>query len=240
MLPNSSLENNVRRRLRFAGTVLIVEALMSIATMLFHPEVTQSTAMGAIAQIVDHSTSARWVHGLMMVFIVLNYFAISEYAELLRRRGASPNLGLVFYIFGAMAFLLAATISGFMMTTLAERYSELSISAQESFLHTGRALGAANQAFAKSGTIAYGVTAFAWGVVLVRYRGFARIVGVAGVVAGAPVALGILLGMRLDVLGMTAVTVMLAAWYVSIAIDLLKASQENGQQKALRTTAPAR
>lgn len=237
MLPNSALETNVRRRFRFAGTVLIVEALMSVATMIFHPEATQSTAMGAIAEIAGHATGARWVHGLMMVFIVLNYFAIWEYADLLRRRGASPNLGLVFYLFGAMAFLLAATISGFMMTALAERYSELSIAAQDSFLHIGRALGAANQAFAKSATVAYGVTAFAWGVVLVRYRGFARVVGGVGVVVGATTTLGILLGMRLDVLGMTAVTVMLAAWYVSIAIDLLKASREDHQYEASRTAA---
>ena len=130
MVSDSAHDNDAASRQRFAAFVLIAEALLAVLTMLFHPEVTQVEPTEFVAEVVEHATSARWVHGLMMLFIVLNFFAVSEYGGVLRRRGVSPNFGIVFYLFGAIAFLLAATLSGFITTALAERYVEMSTAEQ--------------------------------------------------------------------------------------------------------------
>jgi len=217
--------SNGTQTYKFAGIILIVEAIFSVITMLQHPEVTQSNAQSVISEIAGQANVARGVHGLMMVFIVLNFYALSSYAKLLKQRNCYPELGLVFYLFGAIAMLLAPIISGFVMTTLAERYAEFSPDSQTVFTDLSRMLAAGNQAFAMAGSVAYAITAVAWGLMQARGKGISRTVGIVGIVVGFLIIAGLLLGMRLDVHGMTAVVLGLSLWYCAIAFDLIRTSQ---------------
>ena len=210
---------------KFAGIILFVEAGLSVITMLQHPEVTQSGGHNLISEIAGQANVARGVHGLMMAFVVLNFYALSSYAKLLKERGFDPNFGLVFYLFGAIAMLLAPLISGFIMTALAERYVEFSPDSQAVFADLGRMLAASNQAFVKAGSVAYAITAVAWGFMQVRGKVIDRAVGLVGLFVGFLIVVGLSAGLRLDVFGMTAVVVGLSLWYCTIAFDLIRTSR---------------
>lgn len=226
----ANTSRNGNQTYKFAGIILIVEAILSVITMLQHPEVTQSVAQNVISEIAGHANLTRGVHGLMMLFVVLNFYALSKYAELLKQRGIEPTFGLVFYLFGAIAMLLAPTISGFIMTALAERYAEFSPNNQAVFVDLGRMLGASNNVLAKAGSFAYAATAVIWGLVQFRGKGLVRTVGIIGLIVGILIIIGLLAGMRLNVHGMTMITFGLSLWYCAIAFDLIRTSQAQKPQ----------
>lgn len=211
--------------IRFAGVILIVEALFSILAMLHHPEVTSTTAVGAVSQISEFGGTARIVHAMMIAFLILNYYAITVFARAVHRKDRDMSLGLVIYSFAAVAMVGGPLISGFIMTSLADRYATFPPADQTVFKDLGRLAGASNQALEKFGTLGYAVAMVIWSVSLVRTSGFLRIVGICGLIIGTILSAAMILGYELDVHGMTVVVMLLALWYVLVAAWLLRASR---------------
>lgn len=159
-------DNNKGRDL-LAGGALIASSLLVILLMAHHP-----TAAGPHAL-------ARFVHGGMMIMIMVTLAAYARFASL-RGFGRYPVLlGLVFYAAGAFGNLLAATVNGFAVPALAERGAEKAL-----FTLTWEI----NQAAAYAAVYATSIAFALWGAdMLVRGP---RVTGALGLAAGAiPAAL---------------------------------------------------
>lgn len=189
---------------RIAGAALAAAALVSVAAMAHHP--TSAHGGGGLNGLV---------HGLMIILVALLAFGFVHFA---RGRGLDrPAIlaGLIAYGISVVAHVGAATINGFVVPALAGR-GGLS---HDIFLFAWET----NQALAGLGVYATGAAFILWSIDLVRRGGgWLRLVGLAGLVAGAlPAALLAVGAIRMNVNGALLVYAVHAAWAASVGISLI-------------------
>ncbi len=160
-----------RRGEPLAGAALAVAAALAVLAMAHHPT---GTALAA--------TPGRAVHGALMTLIVIMLAGFFRFAAARGLDRFTVALALAFYAAGTLANLLAGAINGFVVPALLERGA---------YEENAALLWTTNQIFAKAAVYATSAAFALWGADLIaRGSGLARLVGLAGVVAGlAPAAL---------------------------------------------------
>lgn len=191
---------------RLAGAALVAAAAASVLAMAHHPSSAHGGPLGGI------------VHGAMIVLLALQVFGFTHFA---RRRGlARPaNLaGLVAYGISLFGHVAAATINGFVVPAIAARGP--GAVSHDIFLFAWEA----NQAFAALGVYATGAAFLLWSLDLLRRdAGWSRLIGLAGIAAGAvPAALLASGAIRLNVGGAFTVYAIHAAWAALVGFKLLR------------------
>lgn len=188
---------------RLAGAALFSCTTLSIVAMGHHPS---NFAQGALVNIV---------HGAMLVVVVLTLSGFAYFASGRGLNRFGVLAGLVIYAAGAVANILAATINGFAVVDVARR------GASDDVFAFAWAL---NQAFAYGAVYATSVAFALWGVDLVaRERGWARWLGVAGLVAGiVPAAMLAGMAVRMDVAGAFTIYALQSTFAALVGIYLLR------------------
>lgn len=186
---------------RLVGTCLAVAAVVAVLAMQLHPYRAHGSGAGDT------------VHGVMLIVLTVQCWALSYYAL---RRGPRSLLvlaGLVAYWLNLSGDFGAVTINGFVVPALAARGPgdvghDLLLAAWES-----------NQAFARLSVYATGVAFAAWSTDLLADRArVRRWVGALGMFCGAIPAVMLLTDTwTLDVRMAPWVTAIHAAWLVAIA-----------------------
>jgi hypothetical protein len=192
---------------RLAGAAHISAAAVTVLAMAHHP--TGAHGAGGLNALV---------HGTMMAVLTLLAFGFVHLARL-RGLGEAPVLaGLVAYGLSLFAHVGAATINGFVVPALAGRGP--GAVAHDIFLFAWET----NQALAKIGVYATGAAFILWSVDLLRRQGgTARLVGLAGLVAGAVPAVLLASGtIRLNVTGAIVTYAIHAAWAALVGLLLLR------------------
>jgi hypothetical protein len=127
----------------------------------------------------------------------------------------------VFYGAGTVAMIGAATVSGFVTAKaagLVPTPTDQDLRTLALFINFSHVL---NQALANLGVVAMSGGILAWALGLVHDKGWARIVGGIGILAGiAPAVALVMGGLHLDVHGMMLVILIQAAWNVGIGLLL--------------------
>jgi hypothetical protein len=204
---------------KIAGGALILAALGAMVLITQHPT-TGSPGHDSIAgEIISESALNSFVHGGMIAFVLVFYFAM---AALSRRLGDHSSVHAAQLLFAAATIAMAgaALVSGFIVPGLADHYADGS--QQEMFIAQLHLLGETNQALAKAGTIFYGAAIFFLSLRLVALSGLAGIAGFVGLVVGAMIAAGMLTGhLVLNVHGMGVVIFMMGGWFILVAFLLL-------------------
>ena len=185
------------------GVVMIIAAVLSVFVMAHHPT-------GA-----THAGLAEGVHGAMMTFTLL---LVAGFIQFSLRRGVDRfviSAAMVAYCAGAIGNLLAALISGFVMTALVARDVGVDVKAFA---------WALNQAAAYGAVYAFSVAFALWGGDLTfRGRGFDRVVGIVGLIAGAVPVFALASGaLKMNVSGAFIVYALQAAFSVSIGVWLFR------------------
>jgi hypothetical protein len=154
-----------------AGASLAAAAALSVLVMAHHPTGTAHAA-----------TLGRAVHGAMMALVVVMLAGFIRFAAARGLDRFAVALALTLYAAAAFANLLAGSINGFVVPALLER---------NAYEANAVLLWTLNQTFARAAVFAASAAFALWGADLAaRGRGAARLVGVAGIVAGAlPAAL---------------------------------------------------
>jgi hypothetical protein len=193
---------------RIAGAALAAAALVSVVAMAHHP--TSAHGGGGLNGLV---------HGVMIILVALLAFGFVHFA---RGRGLDrPSVlaGLIAYGISVFAHVGAATINGFVVPALAGRGTvshDILLFAWET-----------NQALAGLGVYATGAAFILWSIDLIRREpGWLRLVGLAGLVAGAlPGALlagGVI---RMDVSGAMFVYAVHAVWAALVGVSLMRGAR---------------
>jgi len=206
---------------RTAGAVLIVAAAGTVVAMGHHPSSAHSGGLGGL------------VHGAMVALAAMLGFGFTQFAR--RRSLDRPAIlaGLVAYAIGLFAHVAAATINGFVVPALAGRGAgavghDIFLLAWES-----------NQALARLGVFAAGAAFILWSIDLLRRGGRAtRLVGGAGLVAGAAPAILIAAGLlTMDVAGAAAVYAAHAAWSILVGVQLARGELGGGAGRSVHDEA---
>jgi hypothetical protein len=189
---------------RRAAIALLIGVFAPLLIMGMHPTGSGLTSGGARLVMINHL-----VHGVSLAAQPVVFLGLLGLWRSLRSDVATA--ALVFYGFGIVAILSAAVLSGFVAPEVV---------ADRPLLHY---TGELNQGFAKVSVAAMGASLILWGAALWRIGGFARLPAVAGVIAGAVLALGIVTGwLRLTVVGIVVVTLLQGIWIILVAAHLLR------------------
>ena len=214
---------------RIAGAMLIGLSALSLLFMAHHPTLGGPGHDTLAAEAVAEAGLNGGVHGALIVIIIGFYVALSALSDSLGRNRLSVRTAHASITAATALMGGAALISGFIVPGTAA--SLIRADAMAEFPALLRMLGAANQALANAGTLAYGAAIFFWSLRLISLRGFSRIVGAAGLVAGTGLITGIVTGiLHLDVAGMTLALAVIGAWF-ALAASLLMSGALSTQER---------
>ena len=189
---------------RRAAFALLIGVVAPLLIMGMHPTGGDITRGGARLVLINHV-----VHGVALAAQPVVFLGLLGLWRSLRSDIATA--ALVFYAFGIVAILSAATLSGFVAPGVANDPPLL--------FYTGQL----NQGFAKVSVAAIGASLILWGVALWAPRGFVRLPAAAGVIIGAVLALGVLTGwLHLSAGGIVIVTLLQGIWIILVAAHLLR------------------
>ena len=215
---NEPVESASARR---AGIVLVAATIVSIVAMAHHPSVGSHDPGAAIAEIGTKASLSRIVHGVLIALMGLELYAFAVFADRIGARRDAVRVGFVGYAIGIGAMIGAATISGFVITSLAAHFADAGAD-PSAFANLARLAMTGNQALAQLGTIAISAAILAWSIALLRDRSN-RWLAIIGFAASVLPALALVAGViRLDVTGMTLVVVAEAVWNLAVGVALIR------------------
>lgn len=204
------------------GGLLMGSALLSLFAAAHHPEVGAQDLPTALRIVAAQRRSIGIVHGLLIFLGLIELLGLYGVARILGVTRPLPAAGLLLVGTGFVAMLGAGAINGFAVPALASDYHAITpadVSAAKMVL---RLCWDLNQALASIGAVAWAAGLLAWSAELARRAGPARLVGLFGAAAALAVAGGVGFGpIRLDVGGFIAVTALLTAWCVAVALLML-------------------
>jgi len=182
-----------------AGISLFASAIALMATMASHP---------TGRELIEHGgTQAAVSHSLGLISIPLALFGFLIVTRILRR---VPNLAVfafITYAVGAMAMLIAATLSGFVASAV--------VNDDVLFHYTGYL----NRSFATVGVVAISLAILLWSIAMIGERLWIAVLGLA--IGGATI---IAVGsgrLRLNLHGFAIVAISQAIWTICVAVWML-------------------
>jgi hypothetical protein len=206
-----------------AGIAIVVASLVTLVSIAHHP--TTSKALNpadAIAAIVALSGADRMVHTIVIATMLAMVFGFAVYTL---RRGLHRSAviaGLIAFTFGVATTLGAALIDGFLTPDIASRY----VDATADQLTRGAVLlsvcALAIQVATKAGLVGMSLGIVLWSADQIADKGFLRIAGIVGVLAGIVPVILTLSGGYIDPHALMIVLAIQTLWYLTIATALLQ------------------
>lgn len=216
---------NAERSTRYAGLALIAGPVLSVVAMTHHPTAGAAGTPERLAEMASEGTLSAIVHGALIALMLLVFWGLTRFAGILGWHSTAVQLAAIAYATGVVCMLGAATVSGFVAPSLAERYAQATPQEMEAAAPLFRFGFEVNQALAKIGATAQSVGILLWSWVLVLRAGapkWVRAVGALGLAVGAFPVLGLVSGsLTLDVHGMLAVVLAQAVWTIAIGVWLV-------------------
>jgi hypothetical protein len=211
---------------RKSAWALLVGSAGGIVTMGIHP-----VGGGTMtpAQIERLATASGIAHGLALLSVLLLFLGTCGLA----RRLAAPDRlalsGLVTYGFAAVAIMIAASVSGWIVPDtmrLMARDVLHNAASQADWRIAIAATVQINQAMARIYSVGAALAIVLWSVSCLKNRRLSRGMAVYGCVAGPLIAILIFIGhLRLDIHGMTVVLVSEVIWFAGMAVALWKSAE---------------
>jgi len=210
---------------RKAGWALILGSVGGMVTMAIHP-----VAGGPMtpAQIERLAIVSGIAHGLALVSVLLLFLGTCGLTRALAGPDRLAFSALVTYGFAAVAIMIAASVSGWIMPGIMKQMARdvaTNSASQGDYRIVIGAIFQINQAMSRIYSVGAAVAIMLWSVRCLRggllWQGMAWY----GCVISPLIAVLILVGhLRLDVHGMAAVLLSEVIWFVGMAIALWKAN----------------
>jgi hypothetical protein len=205
-----------------AGVAIAVASLLTLVSVAHHPTTPKALkAADAFPAIVALTGADRMVHTIVIGTMLALVFGFAVYAL---RRGLHRSAvvgGLIAFTFGIAATIGAALIDGFLIPEIAARYVDATpelLSRAAMLLQT---CALAIQVATKAGFVGMSLGIVLWSVDLILDKGFLRIAGVVGALAGIVPAILTLSGGYLNPHALMIVIAIQTLWYLAIATLLL-------------------
>lgn len=203
-----------------AGVALTCGSVAILATMVLHPtgaDTLHNAGAGA------PNTLARGVHALAIGAMPLLLAGMLAVTWRLRARAELAVLAFTAYALGVVAVMMAAAMSGFIATSLADLAPTLDGAARDAVMQQFHYTGTLNQAFAKIYVCLAGSAFLLWSIAMRDTGGFPRALSWFGIVAGAAQLVAIASGrLPMNVHGFGAVVLLQSIWTMWVARALTR------------------
>ncbi len=203
---------------RKSGLALIAGSVGGIVTMAIHP-----TSAGVLtpAQFERLATVSAIAHSLAIVSFVVMLLGV---IGLSMRLGASDRLafsGMVVFAVGAVAILIAASVSGFIIPNIMKEMIKDAPTDAPQWRIVVAAIFQINQAFASIYAVAASIAIGLWSISALRNGGLLRGIAIYGCVIAPIIVIAICSGhLRLNVHGMAVVVFSHAIWLIVAGTQL--------------------
>jgi hypothetical protein len=203
---------------RKSGLALIAGSVGGMVTMAIHP-----TSGGVLtpAQFERLATVSAIAHSLAIVsFLIMLLGAIG-----LSLRLAAPDRiafsGMIVFAMGAVAILIAASVSGFIVPNIMKEMIKDTPAAAPQWHIVIAAIFQINQAFASIYAVAASLAIGLWSISALRNGGLLRGIAIYGCLAALVIVLAICSGhLHLNVHGMAVVVFSQAIWFIVVGTQL--------------------
>ncbi len=214
----------------FAGVIIGLAALLSLALILHHPVLGHTpTAEAATAGIRKLASLDRLVHGGLIALMALLLLGLLHLTQRLGFERPAAAAGFTFYALGTFMVCIAGVIDGFVISDLGEHCAKPGVDAvacSATALDLLRLCATAVQDFTKVGIVAMAAGIACWGIAFLHRRdpkGLAGVgLGVLGLAAGLiPAAVMILARFRFTPHTLLMVFGAQALWLLAVAAFLI-------------------
>lgn len=228
-------EHAARSVARGAGLIIIVSALASIVAVALDTGAQGRDPLSILQSMVAIRESHQLVHVVAMACIGGLMFGFTVLAQRLGLRRAPVLAGLIAYGAGSMLMLVATIIDGFISTDTAALFVTKSPEAvRVGYWLIQAVAGVALTDIARVAWVCQSLAAAAWSLALLRDTGWARKVGMAGVVIGVLPGVAIVVaGANMTQALVVGVLLLQGVWNLGAAACLLAGAT------GVRMTAPA-
>jgi hypothetical protein len=210
------------RDVKIYGGLLLGSALLSLLAAAHHPEVGAHDLPTALRILAAQTRLIGAVHGILIFLGLVELLGLYGVARLLGVARPLTAAGLLLVGMGFVAMIGAGAINGFAVPAFGSDYRNIDPADIRAATMLLRLCWDLNQALASIGAVAWGIGLLAWSAELARRSGVVRVVGLLGAVAASAIAIGVASGLiRLHVGGFIAVTALLSAWSVAVALLML-------------------
>jgi hypothetical protein len=207
---------------KVAGIVIAVCAALSIVAIAAHPQVTTHSRGDLLAQVIALGPMDRFVHGALMVMVVALVWGLAVFSIRLGFTRATVLAGFIAYTLGAMAWIGAMLIDGFLTPAIATRFAGTP-GEQDAAINLLRLCAISIQILTVFGLVWVSVGIVKWSGSLLTSAGVPRTVGIIGIVAGLlPPAVVLFSGMTMSPHSLGAIVIVHAVWYFGVAILLFR------------------
>jgi len=198
------------------GWLLAVTTLLSLILIAHHPVADLRNPARGLQNIVAMGNTDRWVHGLLILIVVLLATGFSGFAWRLGVAHPLVMAGWLSQILGAMALIGAGLIDGFIIPDLAARGG----AAAYDLIGLG---GIWIQADTKLGLVLTAASAVFFGHALLHHRGGALWIGLLGIgVGGFSAAFVLTMAARFNPPLLLAYMSAQAAWHLTVAFWMIR------------------
>lgn len=202
---------------RAGAAALILGTVAMVAVMGLHP----TGASGHAGEVAKMLRLGLIVHALAIATAPILTFGFFVFTRSIGFNNAAASLAFSFYAFGAIAVMLAATMSGL----VAPRLIELQIAnpSDQALIHgLLRLEWFLNQSFATLHVALFSVAIVLWAMAWPEKGILAAAIQIVGLIVGVGVIAWLVSGtLKLDVHGMAAVVLAQGTWIVLAAVGLL-------------------
>ncbi len=220
---NSVINDTTRQLTTAAGYALIIGSILAVVFMSHHPSIAADGLVERLQELKAEAAMAAWVHGLMILVIVAWLYGAWGLSARLGLNRALPPLALILFSLGCLAYMLAALVSGFVVTELGVYYAGGSPEQMQQAPGFLRAGWIANQALANAGLIGTSLAIAMWSLTMLGIGGRLRWLGLLGLLASLMPAVLLLTGhLSLHVTGMTLVVVAGGLWFVITGLVMIR------------------
>lgn len=221
---NQNQSSNDNKQTQLVGWLLASIGILTLVTMLLHPEITTHGTAQQIAEINQKSAQFSLVHGIMIGFIMLFCVCLSCYSVYRNIRKVSIIAALVFYLFGSILMVVAALINGFVITDLAQSFADVPVNQLNVFRALQKLTWYVNQAMADFASIAWMLAALFWSIdLLIDAKGL-KTTGVLTLILSASTIIALVFGwLQLDIVGMTLLAAVHSVVSVTFAYQMIRA-----------------
>jgi hypothetical protein len=209
---------------RKAGWALMVGSVGGMVTMAIHP-------VGAGKLSPEQVERLAWIsgiaHGLALVSVLLLFLGTCGLAKFLAGPDRMAFSALVTYGFAAVAIMIAAAVSGWIVPGILQlmaRDVTTNAGSQADWRIAIASIFQINQAMARIYSVGAAVAITLWSACGLRMGRLSRGMAIYGCVTAPLIAVLIFVGhLRLDVHGMAAVMLSEVIWFVGMGVGLMRA-----------------